>query len=74
MINETRDMILGKWWNYCQRHGYIYQQPSDVDFNEQKGIAVLSNINGVLAVIKDYDKRAKFITDEEEIERLHIKI
>lgn len=72
MITETKNMILGKWWNYCQRHGYIYQQPSDVDYNEQTGVAVLSNINGVLAVVTNYDKRAKFITDEEEIKSFHI--
>ena len=40
-MKEVRDMILEKWWNYCRRHGYIYQQPSDVDIDEQKGIATL---------------------------------
>ena len=62
-MKEVRDMILEKWWNYCRRHGYIYQQPSDVDIDEQKGIATLSNINGTLVVIHNYEGRAKFITD-----------
>lgn len=65
-MKEVRDMILKKWWNYCRRHGYIYQQPSDVDIDEQKDEATLSNINGTFAKVINYSGRAKFITDVKE--------
>ncbi len=66
MIEETKRMIISKWYNYCKRHGYIYQHPSDVDFDEQKDEATLSNINGTFAKVINYSGRAKFITDVKE--------
>lgn len=65
-MKEVRDMILKKWCIYCRRHGYIYQQPSDVDIDEQKDEATLSNINGTFAKVINYSGRAKFITDVKE--------
>ncbi len=62
MIVTPQETMLNA--DYCDRMGFVFQQPSRVDSEEKRGIVYLRNVNGPLA--RYSVKQSKILGDESD--------